>query len=171
MLTQVATPEIATRLDPDPMVRAAAVGLQRDAPENERPARLALLLGDPVKSVRIAAAREFLSLRIARMPDRLARDLNGATRDWQGSLLAKLDSPETQIVMAGIGLTTRRMETALQAFSEAVTLDPQLEQAWIMMIRIHVAMGNKEAARETADRAVEVNPDSIELNLMRSDLY
>jgi predicted CXXCH cytochrome family protein len=176
MLTQVATPEIATRLepllqDPDPMVRAAAVGLQRGAPENERPARLALLLGDPVKSVRIAAAREFLSLRIARMPDRLARDLNGATRDWQGSLLAKLDFPETQIVMAGIGLTTRRMETALQAFSEAVTLDPQLEQAWIMMIRIHAAMGNREAARETADRAVEINPDSIELNLMRSDLY
>jgi predicted CXXCH cytochrome family protein len=175
MLTRAATPDLATRLAPlledsDPLVRAAAVGLQRGAPETERPARLAALLGDPVKTVRIAAAREFLSLRIARMPDRITRDLNGAMRDWQGSLLAKADFPETQVVLAGIGLTTRRMEAALQAFGEAVTLDPQLEQAWIMMIRIHDAMGNRDAALATADRAIEINPDSVELYLIRADL-
>jgi predicted CXXCH cytochrome family protein len=175
MLTRAATPELATRLapmlqDPDPMVRAAAAGLQRGAPDTERPARLAALLDDPAKTVRIAAAREFLSLRIARMPDRITRNLNGAMQDWQGSLLAKADFPETQVVMAGIGLTTRRMPAALQAFGEAVTLDPQLEQAWVMMIRIHAAMGNDAAARQTADRAIARNPDSIELNLLRADL-
>ena len=176
MLTRTATPELSKRLaplleDPDPMVRAAAVGLQRGAPETERLARLAALLVDPAKSVRIAAAREFLSLRIARMPNRIAQNLDGATRDWQASLLAKTDFPETQLVMAGIGLTTRRMEAALQAFGEAATLDPQLEQAWVMMIRIHSAMGDMDSARETADRALEFNPDSIELSLRRADLY
>ncbi len=175
MLTRTATPELATRLapmlqDPDPLVRAAAAGLQRGAPDTERPARLAPLLDDPVKTVRIAAAREFLSLRIARMPDRITRNLNRAMQDWQGSLLAKADFPETQIVMAGVGLTTRRMGAALQAFGEAVTLDPQLEQAWVMMIRIHAAMGDAGAARQTADRAIARNPESIELNLMRADL-
>jgi len=175
MLTRAATPELAARLaplleDPDPLVRAAAVGLQRGAPETERPAVLAAMLEDPAKTVRIAAAREFLSLRIARMPDRISQALNGAMQDWQGSLLAKSDFPETQVVMAGIGLTTRRMDAALQAFGEAVSLDPQLEQAWVMMIRIHDAMGNRDAARDVADRAIEINPDSIELNLLRADL-
>ncbi|WP_254054745.1 multiheme c-type cytochrome [Pseudophaeobacter sp. EL27] len=175
MLTRVASPELAARLaplleDPDPIVRAAAVGLQRGAPETERPAVLAAMLEDPAKTVRIAAAREFLSLRIARMPDRISRALNGAMRDWQGSLLAKADFPETQVVMAGIGLTTRRMGAALQAFGEAVTLDPQLEQGWVMMIRIHDAMGNRDDARETVDRAIEANPDSIQLALIRAEL-
>lgn len=175
MLTREATPELAARLapmleDPDPMVRAAAVGLQRGAPDTERAAVLAALLQDPVKTVRIAAAREFLSLRIARMPDRISQALTGAMRDWQGSILAKADFPEMQVVMAGIGLTTRRMDTALRAFGEAVLLDPQLEQGWVMMIRIHDAMGNREAALKTADRAIEANPDSIELNLLRAEL-
>jgi Tfp pilus assembly protein PilF len=62
------------------------------------------------------------------------------------------------------------MPAALQAFGEAVTLDPQLEQAWVMMIRIHAAMGDDASARQTADRAITRNPESIELNLLRADL-
>jgi hypothetical protein len=31
-------------------------------------------------------------------------------------------------------------------------------------------MGNDAAARQTADRAIARNPDSIELNLLRADL-
>ena len=175
MLTQAATPELAARLapmleDPDPMVRAAAVGLQRGAPETQRLSVLATMLDDPVKTVRIAAAREFLGLRNVQMPGDISGALSGAMRDWQASLLAKTDFPETQLVMAGIGLTTRRMDTALRAFGEAVALDPQLEQAWVMMIRIHDALGNRDAARQTADRAIGANPDSIELSLIRAEL-
>ena len=172
MLVPAASAPLAARVapllqDPDPMVRAGAVALQRGAPEAERADILAPMLSDPVKSVRIAAAREFLSLRPAQMP----ADLGRAMSDWQAALLAKADFPETQIVLAGIGLTTRRFEAALSAFGEAVSLDPQLEQGWVMMIRIHEAMGNRDAAVATADRALESNPDSVELNLMRSDLY
>jgi predicted CXXCH cytochrome family protein len=176
MMTRVATPALAARMAPllqdaDPLVRAAAVGVQRGAPETERLSALVPMLDDPSKTVRIAAAREFLSLRIAQMPDRVSTSLNRAMGDWQESLIAKADFPETQLVLAGIGLTTRRMDAALQAFGEAVELDPQLERAWIMMIRIHAAMGNRTAALETADRAIAVNPNSVELKLLRSDLY
>lgn len=175
MLNNVVTPALADRLapllqDPDPLVRAAAVGVQRGAPETERPARLAALLADPAKTVRIAAAREFLSLRIARMPERISKDLGGAMGDWQDALVAKTDFPETQIVMGGIGLTTRRMDAALRAFGDATELDPQLTQAWVMMIRINAALGNAEEALATADRAIAANPDSVELYLLRADL-
>lgn len=175
MLTNVATPDLATRLDPllrdpDPLVRAAAVGVQRGAPEGERAARLAGVLADPAKAVRIAAAREFLSLQIARMPTRVTEDLSNAMSDWQGALSAKMDFPENHIVMGGIGLTTRRMDMALRAFGEATVLDPQLVQAWVMMIRINAALGNTEAALATADRAIAANPDSVELFLLRADL-
>jgi tetratricopeptide (TPR) repeat protein len=176
MLNREVTPALATRLEPllqdtDPMVRAAAVSVQRGAPNIERSQRLIELLGDPVKTVRIAAAREFLSLPIARLPDRYARDLNVAMGDWQSSLVAKADFPEAQIVMGGIGLTTRRMDVALRAFREAVTLDPQLEQAWVMQVRIHSALGDVETARRVADEAMDANPESIELKLLRSELY
>jgi cytochrome c-type biogenesis protein CcmH/NrfG len=104
-------------------------------------------------------------------PAREGEALGSSMREWQGALIAKADFPETQLVLAGIGLTTRRMETALRAFEEAVNLDPQLEEGWVMMVRIHAALGNSQAARDVADRAVEANPESINLNLLRSDLY
>jgi len=147
MLAGAVTPALATRLepllgDPDPLVRAAAIGVQRGAARPVQSARLAALLDDPVKTVRIVAAREFLSLLDTQMPRQTATDLHGAMGEWQKTLLAKFDFPETQLVLGGIGLTTRRMGSALQAFGEAVSQDPQLIPAWVMIVRIHAAMGN-----------------------------
>jgi len=38
------------------------------------------------------------------------------------------------------------------------------------MIRIHDAMGDRNAARDTVARALQSNPESVELNLMQADL-
>ena len=90
--------------------------------------------------------------------------------EWQQSLLARADFPEAQIVLAGVGLTSRNMMAALAAFTEAVTLDPQMEQAWTMIIRIHAALGNDDAALAAAEEAVTSNPDSLPLKIMRGEL-
>lgn len=174
MLVPMANPALATRLEPllsnpEPLIRVAAISLQRGAPETERSARLVGLLGDPVKAVRIAAARGFLGMQIAYMPDHMNQNLNLAMGEWQASLAAKADFPEAQMVLAGIGLTTRRMDVALNAFGEAVEMDPQLIQAWVMMVRIHSALENRPAAMKTIDQALAKNPDSVQLNLMRAD--
>ena len=107
---------------------------------------------------------------LSNISERTVGELSAAMQDWQSALEAKTDFPETQMVLGGVGLTTRRMDMALQAFGEAVELDPQLVQAWIMIIRIQSALGDNRAALKTADRALEVNPDSVELNLIRADL-
>lgn len=175
LLAQVTTPEIAERMvpalsDPYPLVRAAAIPLQRAAEQTDILSRIVDLLSDPVKSVRIAAAREFLALRVAHMPDSYTKALNTAMTEWQGAIYSNADFPETQMVMAGIGLTTRNMPAALGAFGEAVEMDPQLVQAWTMMVRIHAALGDREAALDTVNRAITANPDDVSLGLMRADL-
>ncbi|MDU9002368.1 multiheme c-type cytochrome [Sedimentitalea todarodis] len=175
LLAEVATPEIAERMipglsDPDPLVRAAAIPLQRAAGQTDILSRIVDLLSDPVKSVRIAAAREFLALRVAHMPDSYTRALNSAMTEWQRALYSNADFPEIQMVLAGIGLTTRNMPAALEAFGEAVEMDPQLVQAWTMMVRIHAALGDREAALDTVNRAIAANPEDVSLGLMRADI-
>ncbi|NIZ63044.1 hypothetical protein DL239_18930 [Sedimentitalea sp. CY04] len=175
MLVPLTNPALATRLEPllsspEPLIRVAAISIQRGAPETERSARIVGLLGDPVKAVRIAAARGFLGMRIAYMPEKMNHDLNTAMGEWQASLAAKADFPEAQLVLAGIGLTTRRMDVALNAFGEAVEMDPQLTQAWVMMVRIHDALGDRLAAIKTVREALERNPEDVQLNLMRADI-
>jgi tetratricopeptide (TPR) repeat protein len=175
LLAQVASAPISERTqpfltDPDPMVRAAAIATQRGAAQPEIAQRLAALLDDPARTVRIAAAREFLGLRIARMPDRMTDSLNAAMTEWQVSIRNKADFPESQLVLGGIGLTTRNMPAALSAFGEAVEMDPQLVDAWTMIARIHDALGDRQAALAALDAAIAANPEEIPLSLMRADM-
>jgi Tfp pilus assembly protein PilF len=91
-----------------------------------------------------------------------------ASQEWQQSLASKFDFPETQMVMAGIGLRTRNFDSALASFQEAVAMDPQLVQSWVMIVRIQAATNRTDAARETLKAALALNPgDQNLLNLQR----
>lgn len=39
-----------------------------------------------------------------------------------------------------------------------------------MMIRIQTALGDRDGALQTVNNALEMNPQSVELNLLRADL-
>ncbi|MEQ9694606.1 multiheme c-type cytochrome [Shimia sp. SDUM112013] len=160
---QVADRTAGLLKDPDAFVRANAIALQRGAGPVDMVSRVLPMTEDPVRSVRIAAARELLAAPIAHLPDRQSKSLQAANGEWQNSLVTKFDFPETQLVMAGIGLRTRNFEGALASFKEAVEMDPQMVQAWVMIARIEAAMNRTENAKDTLSRALEANPGQQEL--------
>jgi len=147
--------------DSDPLVRRAAIGVQRGASPQDRVLRLVELLDDPVRSVRIDVARYLVDAPIARLPQGYAERFSKVFRDFRSSLRATADFPETQMVLAGVALTTRQFEAANAAFREATVLDPQLEQAWIMQARILAAFNRQDEAISVLERASTANPDSI----------
>jgi predicted CXXCH cytochrome family protein len=175
LLRSVATPSIAERAAPlisdvDPLVRAAVVTLQRGAPALERVQRLVPALEDNVQSVRIAAARGLLGAPIARLPTRTATAFQKANAEWRASLLARSDFPETHMVLGGVALVLRNAPAAAKAFGEAVRQDPQLVQAWIMLVRIAAAQGDRKTAREAVESGLSANPKEPVLLSLREQL-
>lgn len=175
MILPYATPELATDLQgllthEDALIRAHAVAVQRSASSTTMVQNLVPMLDDARRAVRIAAARELLSAPIARLPSAMDKALKSAMAEWQSSLLVKADFPETQLVLAGIGLTTRNYASARSAFAEAVELDPQLVQAWVMMVRIDAALAGPEKVRETLQAALELNPSDPNLRALQAQL-
>jgi predicted CXXCH cytochrome family protein len=167
LLATVADPTIADHaapllIDPDPLVRAAAATLQRGLPPEARAVRLVPALDDPLQAVRIAAAKALLGAPTAADPATAAAQAR-AGNEWRASLYARSDFPETHLQIAGAALTTRDWAFAVRAFREAVSLDPQLVEAWIMIARIEAALGDVAAARRTVDDALVANPDNPEL--------
>ncbi|WP_424931951.1 tetratricopeptide repeat protein [Amaricoccus macauensis] len=156
--------------DPDPMIRAAAVGAQRLAPPQERVLSLVDLLDDPARNVRIATARALLDAPIARLPGPIAEDMRNAMGDWQGSMQGRLDFPETHLQMAGMALTMRNFAAAESAFREVVTLDAQMVDAWVMLARIAAASGDMEKATSTLEEAVAANPEDLALASFLTEL-
>lgn len=145
--------------DPDPVVRAAAIGAQRAALPQDRVARLVAKLSDPVVTVRIAAARALLDAPVARLPETIARQQKAAIADWQAALANRLDFPETHLQLGGMALMMRNTVAAEAAFREVVTMDPQRVDAWAMVVRISAASRGKAAATEVLDQALAANPD------------
>ncbi|MCW3782010.1 multiheme c-type cytochrome [Defluviimonas salinarum] len=164
LLENADAPEPVNRLatlleDDDPLVRAAALGLQIKAPPQERVMRVIGLLGDPVRPVRIAAARAMLGSPIVRLPGQAQAALEAAMSEWQASLASRLDFPETHLQLAGMALTMRSVAGATAAFREAVRMDPQRSDAWIMLVRLAAATDGAEAAREVLDEALSAAPE------------
>ena len=154
--------------DTDPLVRSAALGLQVHAQPTDRVQRILPLLEDKVRSVRIAAARALLGAPIARLPERYKETLGTASKEFRNSLTAKSDFPETHLVLGGTALTLRNFRAAEAAFLEAVTLDPQLADAWSMIVRIREALGDLDGARTALADAIKANP--FDLQLMQLEL-
>jgi hypothetical protein len=175
LLEQANSPSTAERLAPllqdeDPLVRAAAIGLQRTAPPEARVPRVVTLLDDPVRSVRIAAVRALIDAPIAQLPGGLAEDHAAALTEWQRSLANRLDFPETHLQIGGTALVMRNMPAAFGAFSEAVELDPQLVDAWSMLVRIAAATEGPAVARAVLKDALAKNPDDPTLRQYEAEL-
>lgn len=156
--------------DEDPLVRAAAIPVQRGAPPVLRSQRLRPLLQDAARAVRIAAAREFLTLPAGRPAPQSAQALRRAMGEWRASLLAKSDFPETHMVTGGTALVLRNSRAAEEAFREAVRLDPQLMDAWIMIVRILFANGDLIAAKVALGAALKIAPKNTTLLALREEL-
>ncbi|MEM7172844.1 MAG: multiheme c-type cytochrome [Pseudomonadota bacterium] len=165
LLAPLASSSLAADLAPllkddEPLVRAAAVPLQRHAADQQKVSRLLDVLDDSVAAVRLAAAKEMLSLPIAHLPPRHAASFQSAVSELQAVLRAGFDLPEGQLANAGIALVLRNFPAAEKAFREAVILDPQLVEAWRMLVTLDLLDGDKKSAQTSMAEALKHNPGS-----------
>jgi hypothetical protein len=164
LLESQSDPELLARTAPllqseDPLLREAAAGLLGQAPAETRETLLLPLLTDPVLSVRIAAARQMLTLPPDQIRPSVRAALGEAMLDWQRALGTRLDFPETHLVLVGMALSTRNFQAAQAAFGQVVALDPQRVEAWSMLVRLTEAIEGPAAARLVLDEALARVPD------------
>ena len=168
LLRPVASPELAEASapllsNPAPLIRGNAAPLQRGVDVATRVARLMPLLNDPVRSVRVAAAKNLVDTPPAQLSPSQRAMLGVAMGDWQRSISNKLDFPETHLVLGGMALTMRNFPAALRAFGEVVRLDPQRVEAWSMLVRLTAEIEGPDAARAVLRRALDRLPNDPNL--------
>jgi predicted CXXCH cytochrome family protein len=175
LLAVVADEQIAARVAPliaheDPLLRAAAIGLQSGALLADRLQRVVPSVEDPARSVRLTAARELLNVPAEEIPPGKVDAIGRAMKEWRESLLAKADFPEAQMAIGGTALVLRNPPAAEQAFREAVRMDPQGIEGWAMIVRILVAVGDADGARGALDEALAANPSDRNLKALSDQL-
>lgn len=156
--------------DDSALVRAAALQLLEQVPADLRLSAASALLGDPAETVRLAAARLLIGQPSGTLDDATRQQLSDAVQTFQQSLIGHADFPETQLQIGGLGLMMRDFDAAVAGFETAATMDPQMEQAWIMVSRIQRAQGQTDAADVTLTRAANAIPDSAEIQFQLGQL-
>jgi cytochrome c-type biogenesis protein CcmH/NrfG len=90
--------------------------------------------------------------------------------EWRAALASRADFPETHLQIGGSGLTTRNWQLAERAFAEAASLDPQLVDAWTMIVRIRAATGDAAGARTALEEALAKNPGNATLQALGAEI-
>ncbi len=176
LLRRSITPELLESIsallkDKSDLVRSAALRLFLNASPLLK-AKMAIdLLGDPTKSVRLDAAQLLLGVPLGGLSTTDRTAARNASADYQRSLFSRADYPETQMQIAGLAMVLRDFGTAQQALRTAVTMDPQLADAWLTLARIQSALRQPRQALKTLEQAALKVPDNAAVLFQLGALY
>lgn len=146
--------------DSDALVRAAAAeGLAAVAPA-DRAERLAPLLRDPVRLVRMAAARSLAGEAEARLVGDERTVFAAALGEWIAAQRFNADRPEALTNLGTLEIERGDARAAVASFRRALALDPTFVQAAVNLADLHRAGGDEISAERVLRTSLERNPDA-----------
>ena len=165
LLAPVASPPIAGRVLPllkssSPLIRSAMLSLFQSAPAGARAKYSGPLLDDPIRSVRIAAARQVLDVSTENLSASDQAIVDAAIEEYQASLAAQADFPEIQLNLSRFAERLGNRKVAAQALRAALELDPKLAEAWFRLAQLDIDIGRFDRARLYLEQGIAEVPDA-----------
>ena len=154
---------LAATRDADPEVRAAAADSLEALPAAGRLYGLAPLLTDPVRAVRIAAARSLSSLPAGQIDATLRPAFDAALAEYVAAQNVSLDMPGAQLNLAVVHQNTGRVDLAERHYLQALRIDPDFTPARANLSRLYNASGRNADAERVLVEGLKRQPDIGEL--------
>jgi predicted CXXCH cytochrome family protein len=142
----------------DNLVRTAAVRAIQQLPAEQRYALLKSLVDDPVKSVRMAVARQLVDVPLAQLPADESTALTNLRREYLEALRHNADMPEEQMNIGFYYLASGDPAAAEKAYREALRLAPAFVPALLNLADLYRANGLDEQAQPLLQRAIDLAP-------------
>jgi tetratricopeptide (TPR) repeat protein/Zn finger protein HypA/HybF involved in hydrogenase expression len=149
--------------DTDWRVRLAAASGAESLPPETRPAAVGKLLADPLRAVRMEAAR-VLAGSHAQLPADLQPAWQKASGEYLATLHYNADRPEANVARGGFHAALGDAAQAQQAFDQALKLDPTFEPAYVNAADALRAQGHEDAAFAMLERGLAALPRSAALH-------
>ena len=146
--------------DPDALVRAEAAAALSNAAAAVRAQLLPGLLVDPVRQVRMAAARALVGEPAARLPPPAQQALASALDEYIAAERFNADRPEGRANLGNVYATQGRHDDAVAAYRGALALDPTFVQAALNLADLQRSRGAEDDAEKTLREALARDPRS-----------
>lgn len=154
---------IAATRDPDPEVRTAAADSLEGLSPKERVSALGPLLSDPVRAVRITAARALSSTPVDQLEATLRPRFDAALAEYIAAQEVSLDMPGAQFNLAIVYENTGRRDQAERHYLGALRIDPDFTPARANLAQLYAASARNADAERVLSDGLERLPDLGEL--------
>jgi len=155
---------IQSLADPDPAVRRAAASALEGARPGTRLAQLAPLLSDPVRAVRIEAARALSSVPAAEFDEDKRNRFEAALAEFVSAQRVGLDMPGPRLNLAVIAEHQGRPADAETEYLAALKLDPDFTPARLNLARFYSNVGRAPDAERILRNGISRVPAQGELH-------
>jgi tetratricopeptide (TPR) repeat protein len=150
-----------TLLDPEPLVRAAALRALEGLPPQNR-IHAVRLLADEVRLVRIEAARALAPVPLTALPEAARPAFARAWEELLTSERVAAERPEAHVNIAALLAQRGDAAGAEAAYRAALARDPAFLPALVNQAGLEEARGRPEAAEALLRRAVAAHPAEAE---------
>ena len=155
---------VSAAADDDPLLRAAAAAALEHLEPRSRIAALAALLDDPLRAVRIEAARALTSVPPAALDAWQAAALDAALAEYVDAQQVAADLPAGQLNLGVLHARRGDLPAAERGYRRALELDPAFAPARFNLANLLNRQGNNAAAETVLRGGLGHTPDDGELH-------
>jgi predicted CXXCH cytochrome family protein len=149
--------------DPDPLVRAAAPRALPGSPPPRFVEASAPLLSDPVRAVRIEAARAMAGTDLLRLTPEQQTALVKATAELVAAEMVDADRPEAHLNLGLLHLRRNEPAETEKEYRTALRLDPNFVPALVNLADLDRALSKDEEGAELLRKAMAIEPDNADV--------
>jgi predicted CXXCH cytochrome family protein len=162
--TPVSEPAIkSAAADADPLVRSAAPRALPASAPRAAVQTIAPLLGDPVRAVRIEAARALAGTDLLALTPQQQTAFVKATAELIGAESVDAERPEAHLNLGLLALRRRELPEAENEYRTALRLDPNFVPALVNLADLDRARGRDEEGEKLLQKALAIEPDNADV--------
>jgi predicted CXXCH cytochrome family protein len=150
--------------DADPSVRRAALGLVENFDPVQRLEVAGPLLSDPIRGVRIEAARLLADVPDEHFTGNQLSARNKATREYRDFLQLNADWPSENVNQGNFLLRQGREDAAIEAYRRALRLDPLFAGAYVNLADVYRRQGRDDEGVKQLRQGLALLPKSADLH-------
>ena len=147
-------------VDPDPLVRIAALRGQAGQPLDVRWRRVSPLLTDPVAGVRIEAASQLADQPISALSEAERVSLEAGWREYEGAQRLNADRAEARANLGNFLLRRGDAAGAEAEFLAGLKLQPANAGLMVNLAEFYRLQGREDEAQEILRRAIDAQPEA-----------
>jgi predicted CXXCH cytochrome family protein len=150
--------------DQDPLVRDAALAALTGVDPQVRARLVAPLLRDPVRTVRIDAARALAVLPPDQLADTDRAPFESALAEDRAAQMVNADRPEGQLNLAMLEAERGDFDTAERRYRDALRIAPAFASTYVNLADLYRAQGRDAEGEQVLRQGLAVAPQDADLH-------